>query len=246
MAKFKRMLGIIGRQIWELFKSSIVPALMFFFASSVLLLVIMYDSDVSWNSNKMIWTVVLGVVTTAYMGFIMYKQGGDAYEMLVSGNIKRMSAGDENGGYIISKHKYAKEYRPWKGFGVAAFAIILPVVTGLIFGFNQATIDSASSSGGITGLSIAILIGFITSGWSILPFFYMNASGAAVSYFYSCLLVLPAFIVIGVMYIVGAYARRAKNIRKQEEEAEAARKKAERKKKINYGGLPGTKPKKRK
>ena len=49
-----------------------------------------------------------------------------------------------------------------------------------------------------------------------------------------------------VMYILGAYGRRNKVIREQEIADKAAKAEAEKVKKINYGGLPGTKPKKRK
>ena len=93
---------------------------------------------------------------------------------------------------------------------------------------------------------IAILLGFLFAGWSILPFFYMNASGISVSYYYSCLFAVLPLVTIGVMYIVGAYARRAKTLKRLAAEEAALKAKEERKKKINYGGLPGTKPKIRK
>ena len=244
MAKIQKAMKAFGRQIWELFKNSIVPALMYCFASSVMWLVTMNDSDQTWNDNKLFWTVILALGSTVYNAYIMYVKGGEGYEMLVSGNMKRMSATAETEGYLISAHKYAKEYRPWKGFAIAAFAVAYTVFTGIIFGCNQATIDSMSGDE-FSGLSVAVLLGFIMSGWSIMPFFYMNASGMPISYFYSCLFAIVPFIVIGVMYIVGAYARRNKALREQaQRDAEAARK-AERKTKINYGALPGTKPRKR-
>jgi hypothetical protein len=50
------------------------------------------------------------------------------------------------------------------------------------------------------------------------------------------------------MYIAGAYARRNKAIRQQllAEQAEKAEEERRKNKKVNYGALPGTKPKKRK
>ena len=48
------------------------------------------------------------------------------------------------------------------------------------------------------------------------------------------------------MYIVGAYGKRKKRLREQEIADKEAAREANKEKKINYGGLPGTKPKKRK
>ena len=57
---------------------------------------------------------------------------------------------------------------------------------------------------------------------------------------------LLPIIVTGVMYIVGAYGKRNKTIRAQELADKAAAVEQAKVKKINYGGLPGTKPRKRK
>lgn len=245
MAKYQKKGQLFWGQVWDLFKASLVPMLMCVFASSVLLLVIMNDADTAWNSKKLVWTIILGVASTAYDGFIIYTKGGDSYEMLVSGNVKRRSATEDSDGYVISKHKYVKEYRVWKGFAIGAFTVMYTVITGLIFGANQQAID-AQVNNGFSALSVAVLLGFLLAGWSILPFFYMNASGISVSYYYSCLFAILPLVTIGVMYIVGAYARRAKTLKRLAAEEAALRAKEERKKKINYGGLPGTKPKKRK
>ena len=51
--------------------------------------------------------------------------------------------------------------------------------------------------------------------------------------------------VSGGLYIAGAYGRRNKTLRQQEIAARAAEAEQSKPKKINYGGLPGTKPKKR-
>jgi hypothetical protein len=58
--------------------------------------------------------------------------------------------------------------------------------------------------------------------------------------------VLIPTIVCGLCYIWGAYARRNKTWRAQELKRKAEEELANKPKKINYGGLPGTKPKKRK
>ena len=97
-----------------------------------------------------------------------------------------------------------------------------------------------------TGLGIFVVILLFLSGWSILPFYHLNSAGVSVSFYLSGLLALIPIGVTGVFYIVGAYGRRRKSMRAQElADREMAAKEAK-PKKINYGGLPGTKPRKRK
>ena len=107
----------------------------------------------------------------------------------------------------------------------------------------QQSIDGEKLSGGV---AVLVLIGFLFSGWSLVPLYVMNANGNAVSYFLSCLFALIPIAVTGGFYIAGAYARRSKRLREQFVAEQAALREATREKKINYGGLPGTKPKKRK
>lgn len=249
MANVKKKLKKIGRQIWELFKSSIPASLMYFCAGTVLMMLTMKGEVVSWDGKKLAWTLVCILVAIGYDMLVTYAQGGNAYEMLVSGNMKRTSAYSAGGELKISSHKYAKEYRTWKGFGVGAFMGLFPLITGIIFGANQAAIDGVllTGEGAISkGLAVLMIICFLLSGWSILPFYYMNAGGAGISYFVTCLFALIPIAVTGAMYIVGAYGRRNKTIKAQELADRAAQAEAKKEKKINYGGLPGTKPRKRK
>ena len=246
---FKKTMKKAGRQAWELFKASIPSAIMYFCAGTVLLMLTMKQDEMFWDGTKLAWTLVCGLVAMAYDGLVTYAQGGNAYEMLVSGNMKRVSEREFEGGYKISSHKYAKEYRDWKGFAIGGFIALYAIITGIIFGCNQTTIDSAlAGNTGVMGKGLAILliICFLLSGWSILPFYFANAGGASVSYFLSCILALAPIIITGVFYILGAYGRRAKAIKAQELADRASKAEAQREKKINYGGLPGTKPRKRK
>ncbi|MBQ7924431.1 MAG: hypothetical protein IJ329_03900 [Clostridia bacterium] len=261
MAELKKTFKKIGRQIWELFKGSLPGGLMYACAGAVLVILTLKGeiSELQWNGAKIAWTVVCIVVASAYAGIMAYAHGGNAYEMLVTGNMKRLSA-SESGGYKISKHVYAKEYRVWKGFVMGAFMGIVPLLSGIIFGAKQSGIDamladlmlSAESSNAISsGFGIVMLIILFLSGWSILPFFIPNAAivaagGTGMSYYLSCLFALIPVVIVGVMYIAGAYGKRAKAIREQEIADRAAAAEANREKKVNYGGLPGTKPKKRK
>lgn len=243
MANVKKALKKFGRYAWELFKDALPSLFMYLCASMILLMLTLKGEKIEWNSTKLAWTVVCGLGGLAYTALMMWAVGGQHYEMLVSGNIKRSTAETYGMAYKISSHKEAKEYRDWKGFAIGGFMAIVPIITAIIFGCNQTAISS-KLSGGV--LSITVLICFFLSGWTILPFYYMNHAGIHVSYFLSGLLGLLPIIVAGVFYIIGAYARRNKAVREQELADRAAAAQANKEKKINYGGLPGTKPKKRK
>lgn len=243
MSNVKKTMKKFGRQVWELFKSSIPTSLMYFCAGTILLMLTLKEDAMQWDNTKLAWTIVCIVGAAAYNALVVYAQGGNAYEMLVSGNLKRTSAMEYGNEYKISAHKYAKEYRTWKGFAVGGWIAVFCIFTGIVFGCNQAAIDTQKTG---TGLAILVLICFLTSGWSILPFYYLNVSGYAVSYFVSIAFAIVPIVVTGVMYIVGAYGRRNKAIKAQELADRAAAAEANKPKKINYGGLPGTKPKKKK
>ena len=245
MSTFKKGLKKFGRYVWEFFKNSLPAVLMFFTAGTVLLMLTMKGSEneleevkIAWDNTKLLWTIVCGVAACAYEGLLMYACGGTHYEQLVSGNLKRTADT-----YYDSKHREEKEYRPWKGFVIGCFIAIYTIIFGLIFGFNQEALAAKDLS---TGTSVLLLIGFFISGWSILPFYYLNAGGVYVSYFWSCAFAILPILIGGIFYIVGAYGRRNKVIRQQEAADKASKAQMEKPKKINYGGLPGTKPKKRK
>ncbi len=249
MATFKKQMKKFGRYVWELFKGSIPAALMYLCAGTVLMMVTMKEGALVWDGKKLAWTLVCALAAMGYNVLVTYAQGGNAYEMLVSGNMKRYSAEEMGGEFKISSHKEAKEYRPWKGFAIGGFIALYTIFTAIVFGCNQTTIDASLASEEATmptGLAVLVIICFLISGWSILPFYYLNAGGAGVSYFLSGLFALLPIAVTGAMYIVGAYGRRRKTIKAQELADRASAAQTPREKKINYGGLPGTRPKKRK
>ncbi len=233
-----------GRYTWEMFKNSILASIMYFCASAVLTMVLMRD-EVAWGGTKILWTVVCILGAAGYQALVAWANGSMQYEMLVSGNVKRSTYDAYGNEYKMSNHKECKEYRPWKGFVVGGFVALLPLVFGIIWGCNQAKIDSGNMG---KGLAIVVLISWFLSGWSLLPFYAINYTGGSVSYFVSLVLVLIPIAVSGIMYIAGAYRRRNKAIRLQMLAEKAAEEEAARRanKKINYGALPGTKPKKRK
>lgn len=244
MAKFKQKFKYYAGYVWQMIKSSLPSMFMYLCAGTILMLIffsgVEEDQPLEWKNKHLIWAIVCIVVAAAYDGLIAWANGGSHYEMLVSGNIKRSTADMYGTAYKMSSHKEAKEYRIWKGFVVGAIIGLFPLVMGIIFGCNQTTIDTS-----LTKAPWA-LVGFILSGWSIIPFYGINLTGAGVSYFLTCLFALLPICVHGGFYIAGAYAKRNKTIRQQILADKAAEAEANKPKKINYGGLPGTKPKKRK
>ncbi len=245
MSKFGKQMKKIGRYTWEFFKASILPSIMYCCASAILMMLVMRGEKVTWDGGKIAWTVVCIVGGAAYQSLAAWASGGTQYEMLVSGNVKRFTTDAYGNEYRMSTHKEAKEYRPWKGFVVGAFVSLIPIIFGILFGCNQEALHQEKVG---KGMAVLMLIGFFLSGWTILPFYCMNAAGISVSYFLSLLLAIIPIAVGGGMYIAGAYSRRNKNLRLQmlEDKAAAAEEERRANKKINYGGLPGTKPRKRK
>lgn len=239
----KETLKKIGRYVWEFIKGSLPAGFMYCCAGTVLMMLTLNSETLHWTSKDVTWTVVCILGGAAYNALISWAHGGSQYEMLVSGNIKRMSEGQLEGGYKMSSHKEVKEYRVWKGFVVGALTAFLTLLFGILFGCNQTQIDSGEAKG---ACAVLMLLGFLLSGWSIIPLYLMNAMGSSISYFISCIFALIPIGVSGGFYIAGAYARRNKRLREQLIAERAAKAEAEKVKKINYGGLPGTKPKKRK
>lgn len=245
MATFKEKMKYFGAQVWALFKGSLLSTFMYCCAGSVLMMLVLKGKTVDWTSSDITWTVVCILGGVAYNVLAAWANGGSHYEMLVSGNIKRSTYDAYGNQYKMSNHKIAKEYRPWKGFVMGAFTAILPIVFGILAGLNQEALNSQTAS---KGVAVLLLLSCLLSGWSILPFYCMGQAGIAANYFLSLLFAIIPIVVTGGAYIAGAYARRNKAIRQQQLAEAAARAEEERQKnkKINYGGLPGTKPRKRK
>lgn len=246
MEDFKQMIKGFFAYVWECIKGSFLAGTTYVMAGAILAMLALQEGRVF--SEQMTWSVVVIVLALAYNALLAWGYGGTNYEMLVSGNMKRMSAAQYGDGYKISSHSYVKEYRVWKGFVMGAFSCLLAVVFAIIFGANQAEIDAAflTEAQMDKGLGILVIIGVFACGWAIVPFYCASMAGYIVSYYLAILIaVLPIF-VFGGFYIAGAYGKRNKAIRAQEMADRAAAAEAAKPKKINYGGLPGTKPRKRK
>lgn len=245
MANVKKKLKWFGRYVWEIVKASLPSFFMYLCAGLIMFMLIFKAEEGStkfkivWETSTIIWSIVCIVFAMAYNALISWAHGGSHYEQLVSGNVKRSTEDLYGNAYKISSHKEAKEYRVWKGFLFGLITAILTVIAGIVFGCMQKTIDENGVNG---GAMVCILL----SGWSVLPFYGMNSVGASVSYFVTIAFAAIPIVFSGVFYIVGAYARRNKAVRQQQIADQAAKAQETKEKKINYGGLPGTKPKKRK
>ena len=244
MENFKKAWKTFWAYVWECYKGSFLSGFTYVLAGAILMMLTIKD-DVTW-STQMTWTIVVCVCAVAYNALVSYNYGGMNFEMLISGNMKRMSA-DYGQEYKISSHSYVKEYRPWKGFAMGAFASGLAIIFGILFGIMQEKVD-LSHTGEIQDKSVGLLVllGFFLSGWSILPFYCANMWGMGASYWLSLLMAIIPIAVTGATYIWGAYGKRNKITREQEIADRAAKAQENKPKKINYGGLPGTKPRKRK
>lgn len=261
MAKMKELLKVVWANVWHILKSSFLSLIFYGIASSILFMCLINEE---WtgpiadglNGSRIAWIVIGIILTAAYNAMVVFANGGKGYEMLVSGNMKRLSAERLGSQINISIHKEVEEYRDWKGFACGAVVAIFVVLFAIIMQANSDAINTAlelltvpaeESKGVVSqGTAILLLVCMLLSGWSLLPFAFANIVGVGVNYMYSCLFALVPIIVSGVFYIVGAYARRAKALRAQVEADNAMKAQEAKPKKINYGGLPGTKPNKKK
>ena len=245
MANVKKKFKKFGRYVWEIFKAGLPATFMYICAGLIMFMLICKTKEDSteftivWKTSTMIWSIVAMAAAIAYDAIISWAHGGTHYEQLVSGNVKRSTEDAYGNPYKMSSHKEAKEYRVWKGFLFSIVPAVLTIIAAIVFGCNQAEVDA-------DGLNAPTMIMVLISGWSVLPFFASNANGTAINYFITAAFAVAPIVVSGVFYIIGAYARRNKTIRQQEIADKAAQAATVKEKKINYGGLPGTKPKKRK
>lgn len=245
MANFKKKFKFYAGYAWQLFKDALPSWIMYICAGSILMMVTIKvkDNGIVFKNGLMVWTVICTLGAAAYNALLMWANGGQQYEMLAAGNVRRNSEKLYGEGYKISKHKETKEYRVWKGFVIGGILAVLPIIIGIVWGVKQPQIDARVAQGKIAP---AELLGIMLSGWSVIPVYYANATGSNISYFVTMAFALIPIVVTAAFYIGGAYARRNKNIRRQMIADKAAQEEANKTKKINYGGLPGTKPKKRK
>lgn len=264
MANFKQGLKKFWSHAWELIKNSFLAMLFYGMASSICFMATLNEEwtgkmSEGFNSSRALWIIIAGVIAVAYNGVLSYANGSKGYEMLVSGNMKRLSAERFGTSMKISSHKEVQEYRVWKGFVSGAIIAVFTVLFGILMSANadkinvaldsiyQVSLTGESSGAAIsTGTGVLLIVSLLLCGWSLLPFVFINLTGGTVSYMWSCLFGLLPILVSGFLYIAGAYGKRAKTFKAQEEADRAAAAQESKPKKINYGGLPGTKPKKRK
>ncbi len=245
MAKFKQKFKFYAGYLWQLIKDALPAAVMYVCAGSILMMaaIKVNDLDVRFKDSAMVWTVICLLAAFGYNALISWASGGQQYEMLVSGNVRRKTEQMYGEGYKISKHKEVKEYRVWKGFVVGALISVFSIIVAIVWGVRGADINARVAEGKIAPTEMT---GIMLSGWSVMPIYYANATGSNISYFVCLAFSLIPIVITAGCYIGGAYSRRNKRVREQQIADKAAERAAEKQKKINYGGLPGTKPKKKK
>ena len=248
MDTFKQKIKGFFAYAWECIKGSFTPGLTYATAGALLFMFILNDEKAFGEQLPL--CILVMICALAYNALIAWGYGGMNYEMLASGNMKRMTSDLYGNSYKISSHTYVKEYRPWKGFVMGALACLVTIAFVIFFGANQEEISTIFLGElkftNMNAFSTAVLIGILLSGWALLPFVCAIKAGYIVSYYVALpIAILPIF-VFGGVYIAGAYAKRNKRIRAQEAADKAAAQATAKPKKINYGGLPGTKPRKRK
>ena len=172
MDKFKKMMKTFWDYVWECYKGSFLSGMTYVLASMILMMLTIKEDAI--YSEQITWCVVVLVLAAAYNGLVVWNYGGMNFEMLVSGNMKRVSAMQYGNEYKISAHKLVKEYRPWKGFVYGAFMSGFAIIFGIVFGMNQEAIN-ATFTGETPArfLGVFVLVGLFLSGWSLLPFYCM-------------------------------------------------------------------------
>ncbi len=241
----KKEKPIVG-WIKHLLGRSAVVMLMYFAVSTAIIMLSMQDETLDYGKMMTVWGIGFAILV-AYNFFFVWVNAGADYEMLVSGNMKRRSLG-EGSTLKISSHKEYKEYRPWKGVVYAALPTLFTVIAAVIFGVNNQAINETLKGGEPMQASRGwlVFVGFLISGWSILPLYASNLVGMTPNYFLSILFILIPLALSVAGYIGGAYAKRAKVMREQELQDKQREREAQKEKKANLGAVAGTSRKKRK
>ena len=118
MANFKKKFKFYAGYVWQLIKDSLPAGIMYICAGSILMMAALKISEgnITFKSSAVVWMVISITAAVAYNALMMWANGGQQYEMLVTGNVRRQSEQMYGEGYKISKYNEAKEYRIWKAF----------------------------------------------------------------------------------------------------------------------------------
>ena len=139
MAKFKDGCKRVWKWIWECIKHSIMPLVMYITCSIAMAMFAfsVQGSEVHWaygTPARYLICVGVGLVPLVYQGLLAFFLGANGYDMLVAGNMKRMTY---EGEVRMSSHKEEKEYRVWKGFAIGVIASLITVFVAILWGCNQ-------------------------------------------------------------------------------------------------------------
>lgn len=206
--------SVFWRNVWECFRRSVTPFLMYLFMS----LIALACQGLSAQWLKILIGTVCIAVGGFFNGHLLFHFGSAHYgEYLVAKARERNALfGVSTGGKVHPE----REYRPWKGFAIGAF-VGLPV---LLFG------TLAGAFKGTDGGRVLYLILTLIAGWASIPLSWFGSRyndngeslGLIASPFYALLFVLLPVAVSGVFYIVGAMHEKRVRL-EAEERAERVR-----------------------
>lgn len=216
--------------------------IMMYLSASMLLLVTSFRKDAGWSAKTGAWSLTAFIIGVGFNVAAAWAFGRKDYETLRVGNRKRLTQAQYGEKYQMTKHDIQAEFRVWKGFAFGAVTAIFPIVTAIFFGCNQAKIDAVATSENSATLAWCYVF-YVFSGWSVLPFVYLNVSGYGINYFATLVVGIIPILVSGFVYMAAGLKEKKEDFLKEEL---ARQKTQEKTKKVNYGGLPGTKPKKKK
>ena len=105
MDSFKEMWTLFWKNVWQTFKSSLIVLLMFVGVSSMVFMM-SFKGTLSdgLTGTRAAWVFGGIAVGLAYQALMMFATGGQGYEMLVSGNMKRRSAAAMGTSMKIASH----------------------------------------------------------------------------------------------------------------------------------------------
>lgn len=196
---------IFLRTVFECFKRSVTPFMMYMFCSMTALACLNLENK-TVQVLLVAACILFAVALNVDLGF---NYGKKHYQMYLSGNIRRNNDMAIYDNTDRKSYQYEMEYRPYKGFVIGLF-ICIPVVIVCLF---YALFGLNSESGQVTARLIILLV----SGWAILPW---EMAGLLSTPFLTLLSCLLPVLVTGIFYILGA-KKEEKDAREREARMQA-------------------------
>ena len=165
------------------------------------------------NTEMRVILTVLIAVLTYFTDFMLIRSMGElAYKMKTAGERRRAGQPSGMSEKGVEGYKYAKEYRPYKGFVIGAVVSLVPIV--FIIG------DVCTQSAG------ARLVYGMIAGWAFFPVFNLHTEADILFSLIPCAVMI---IVSGIAYIVGSGREKLRQFALEQREAEIEKAKGARK-----------------